>query len=1374
MSLTFSSGQIYSGKTLFEQAIIWSGGVASNITINSGGDMTIHSGGVANDTTLNGGRMDIYSGGTANKITVKSGGDFRIDSGGSALNVNWTPCIGDLTIADGAVVTFTSKYSGVYFGSGSKLTSSASAMNSETIERGSMFVMSGGVANDTTVDDYGEMFIWSGGVANDTTLNGGEMTISSGGVANDTTNDGDMDIYNGGVANNTIVDYNGDMNIYSGGVANDTLNGGEMDIWSGGVASNTTVDNGGRMDISSGGVANNTIVNDYGHMTISYGGVASNTTVNSGGEMTISRGGSALNVDWTPCIGDVYIADGAVVTFADENKPSGVYFGSDNQLLSRTTEMDGKNISGYNCSMYVMSGGVANDTLNGGEMDIWSGGVANNTTNSRVMSISSGGVANSTTVDNHGDVNICSGGVANDTTVNVGYMGIYSGGVASNTTVNSGGDMTIYDGGVHRGKLTINDDGIVYVVDGAIIDFTVKDRKPEDDYLINNLSKIEYQYSYSKPKYTITVAPNQQAGIYKLAQGAGSFEGAISIGTESETYGEITVNGSPFTHTNGVTYSLVNDYGDLTLTINGTPTGSDTTPPVTPVASADITTLTNKNVTVTATFSEDSTVKEYSLDNKTWKTYTSGIVMEENGSVYFRAADEAGNYSAITTYTVKNIDKTAPEIPQGVLERNVPAAYDYVTVTYSSDSTVKQYKIGDGEWQNYTGKFRVTDNVTISFRAVDAAGNESTGKLVISTIDNTIMELDITANITTPTNKDVVLTATGYNGTVEYWDGNSWVSGNTITATENGNYRFRITGSGGKEPEEKTIAVTNIDKIAPVKPTAKADITTLTNKNVTVTATFSSDSTLKQYSLDNKTWETYSTGVKMTANGKVYFRGTDEAGNISDIAEYSVNNIDKTPPVKPAASANTTKFTDDSVIVSAAFSKDSTVREYSLDNENWQTYSKGIVMENNGTVYFRAADAAGNYSSTAYTVNNIIVDPVPQANITAATNKNVTVTALFNKKTVLELYSLDGKTWKNYTKGIVFKKNGTVYFRAVDADLNLSAITTYTVKNIDTAKPKIKKVTATVKGYSATLKISATDNTKVAKYVVTYGKISKTFTSNSLKLDNLAVGKVAVSVVAYDAAGNKSSAKKVNLTIKDTTPPSKVVTLKNPVVTGKYKGTFSWSAAKDNSGKIARYEIQLDNGKIYKSTKTSVSISKLTVGKHTYRVRAIDKNKNVGAWSSRKSFTVKDMTAPSNVAVKVKVSGNNAVLTWKKPKDNVGVTKYILKYGSKTVTLKGSVTKYTITGLNKGKYSYSMVAVDAANNKSKAKTGKITIKQPLAPARAAEALYAADFAAPEALFAPQTDILAYCNDLQGAANLSDTAALTTDKKEERSLLAALS
>ena len=167
MSLTFSSGQIYSGKTLKEEASISSGGVASNTNVNYGGYMNIAYGGVANDTTVN------------------SGGRMYIENGGSALNVNWTPCNGDLTIEYGAVVTFTSKYSGVYFGSNGQLLSQTTVMNGKNVSgyNCSMFVMSGGVANDTTVDYDGDMFIWSGGVANDTTVNsGGEMTIRSGGV----------------------------------------------------------------------------------------------------------------------------------------------------------------------------------------------------------------------------------------------------------------------------------------------------------------------------------------------------------------------------------------------------------------------------------------------------------------------------------------------------------------------------------------------------------------------------------------------------------------------------------------------------------------------------------------------------------------------------------------------------------------------------------------------------------------------------------------------------------------------------------------------------------------------------------------------------------------------------------------------------------------------------------------------------------------------------------------------------------------------------------------------------------------------------------------------------------------------------------------
>ena len=49
--------------------------------------------------------------------------------------------------------------------------------------------------------------------------------------------------------------------------------------------------------------------------------------------------------------------------------------------------------------------------------------------------------------------------------------------------------------------------------------------------------------------------------------------------------------------------------------------------------SADITSATNQNVTVSAVFSSDSVVKQYSLDSRTWQSYTSGVVMENNGTV---------------------------------------------------------------------------------------------------------------------------------------------------------------------------------------------------------------------------------------------------------------------------------------------------------------------------------------------------------------------------------------------------------------------------------------------------------------------------------------------------------------------------------------------------------------------------------------------------------------------------------------------------------------------------------------------------------------------------------------------------------------------
>ena len=401
-------------------------------------------------------------------------------------------------------------------------------------------------------------------------------------------------------------------------------------------------------------------------------------------------------------------------------------------------------------------------------------------------------------------------------------------------------------------------------------------------------------------------------------------------------------------------------------------------PEVTSVA-ADVSAPTNGNVTVTAKFSANATTKEYSLDNQTWQAYTAAVVMKNNGTVYFRAADVMGNRSTTASYKVANIDRTPPAKPSASADITAKTNQNVtVTAKFSSDSVTKQYSLDSKTWQTCTAGVVMKNNGTVYFRAADAAGNTS---------------------------------------------------------------------------EVASFNVSNIDRTPPEKPTAAANITTTTNKNVTVSATFSSDSVTKQYSINNAQWSTYTGGVVLSANGKIRFRGIDAAGNVSEIAEYVVSNIDKTAPEKPVATASTTAPTKQNVTVTAKFSGDSAVKEYSLDNKTWQSYTAGVVLKENGNVYFRAADAAGNVSETTKCkVANIDrtppAKPSATADITAATNKTVTVTATFSSDSVVKEYSLDQKTWLKYTTGVVVNKNSTVYFRAADAAGNVSSVTSYAVKNI--------------------------------------------------------------------------------------------------------------------------------------------------------------------------------------------------------------------------------------------------------------------------------------------------------------------------------------
>ncbi len=634
------------------------GGTANNTTINYGGSAFIFARGVANETinsglltlsaygtandtenygymnivgiandTENYGSMNISSGGSANRTIVHSGGSMSVSSGGIATEIKENG--GYVEVEDGATVTFASNtIDGLIL----------SSVDDSYINRRSMSIHSNTVANHTILERNYVMDIFSGGIANNTTLNFWcSMNISSGGVANSTTvnSGGKMYISSGGVANSTTVNSNGFMYISSGGTAKMIKeNGGYVDVADGAnvtFASNTIsgLNLSGDMTVHSNTVANSTTVNDHGRMYISSGGVANSTTINSGCYMYISSGGTANST-----------------TVVNSNGAMCIYSGG-------TANSTTVNSGGY---MYITSGGVANSTTVSfnGRMDINSGGTANSTTVNSGGSIRlySGGIANSTTVNSRGNMYISSGGVANSTTVNsVGFMYISSGGVANSTTVNSGGYIRISSGGTHSGGLQLSSGAVVEAYSGSVIDFTVKGRTSNDGFLINDLSLIT-----GDPSYTLTVSADQTFGQYKLAAGAEGFDQTITVKVDNQTVGTITVGGN--LNVNGNSYTLTLTDESLYLNVSKT----DNIPPAKPSAYANITSATNQSVTVSATFSSDTATKQYSLDNRTWNTYTSGVLVSSNCSVYFRGKDAAGNISEVTTYTVSNIDKVLPTI----------------------------------------------------------------------------------------------------------------------------------------------------------------------------------------------------------------------------------------------------------------------------------------------------------------------------------------------------------------------------------------------------------------------------------------------------------------------------------------------------------------------------------------------------------------------------------------------------------------------------------------------------------------------------------------------------------------------------------------
>jgi hypothetical protein len=295
-----------------------------------------------------------------------------------------------------------------------------------------------------------------------------------------------------------------------------------------------------------------------------------------------------------------------------------------------------------------------------------------------------------------------------------------------------------------------------------------------------------------------------------------------------------------------------------------------------------------------------------------------------------------------------------------------------VIIIPSSDTVVKQ-----GTNIVYTIKF--TSNVALT--TVDLTGK-------VEVLDNNNVALPIQPTV-------IIGTVSGTNV-----DATRQVDVTIVTsALTNGAYKLKIksgsvTNADGKFNSQDTISLIgfDIDSTAPENPVMVANPATFTNGNVAVTITYSEDTTVKEYSLDGTTWQTYTSPVTVTDNGiTVYARGKDNVGNETGVSTLTVNNIDKTAPtvvyglngssaIQSASTTVTVNDTDGSGINVVTL-------EYVWDTQNTATPSSGWTAFTNGQaltkagvtgtyyLWIKATDNAGNTAVSK--TNGFVTDNTP-------------------------------------------------------------------------------------------------------------------------------------------------------------------------------------------------------------------------------------------------------------------------------------------------------------------------------------------------------------------------------------------------------------
>ena len=406
------------------------------------------------------------------------------------------------------------------------------------------------------------------------------------------------------------------------------------------------------------------------------------------------------------------------------------------------------------------------------------------------------------------------------------------------------------------------------------------------------------------------------------------------------------------------------------------------------------------------------------------------VTITENGDYTFYSKDGVGN-EQVYTVKVENIDTTPPAI-EITDNSNKLGLSTTVSINYG-DSTTKKYKIGNGNWTNYTSDITITSDTVISNNLGNSDGTVTICAQGVDSVGNTkevcdkILTLDIDAPTTPVINSNAgypVLTEYGVaiNGktTISYdtrkdidnyysSDGTNWTKYNgEFNQTSGTIYAKSVKKNSGLTVQtSKTIGIPGdalgaaaydgdtgtkyisrtsrtVNKYLMISPDA-------IGKTLKVIHTKSSDASLTAIFYDNENnvissivLGKYSTKDTVgpseitipnnarKINFQIYQR--NDYWNIGINEVYLIN--EPTINVENIYPTLTNYGVEESYAkAKISYFETSIQRLYSFDNENWMTYpDKEIKMELGKTVYAKGIDKYGKETTVVSYTSQLLTD----------------------------------------------------------------------------------------------------------------------------------------------------------------------------------------------------------------------------------------------------------------------------------------------------------------------------------------------------------------------------------------------------------------